>query len=178
MGVLYLPNFKVWRESPTKTLYCEFWLQFFLPTFVLAASDSTLKTANWFQAGIIGLCFMDTANGFNQGRVNMVNFQTRMILSQKVLSRSMGNTKGTRSFKTIKLKKNIEKRVAFEEFWTQLCSEWVCWINGLAYVTLGCAIPLSGLEDVYGKKISDLFEVARNLSTISVHRSMSNTTSS
>ena len=42
-----------------------------LPPEMLAASDSVLKHANFFQVGIVGQVFMDTANGLNQGRMNM-----------------------------------------------------------------------------------------------------------
>ena len=42
-----------------------------LPPQLLAASDSVLKTANWVKVGIVGQVFMDTANGLNQGRMNM-----------------------------------------------------------------------------------------------------------
>jgi len=47
------------------------WLNRSLPPMLLAASDSTLKTAGCFKVGVVGQVFMDTANGLNQGRMNM-----------------------------------------------------------------------------------------------------------
>jgi len=38
---------------------------------MLAASDAVLKEAGCFRVGLIGYVFMDTANGLNQGRINM-----------------------------------------------------------------------------------------------------------
>jgi len=45
-----------------------------LPVPMLAASDAVLKEANFFRVGLIGYIFMDTANGLNQGRINMEFF--------------------------------------------------------------------------------------------------------
>jgi len=42
-----------------------------LPIPMLAASDAVLREANCFRVGLIGYVFMDTANGLNQGRINM-----------------------------------------------------------------------------------------------------------
>lgn len=72
-----------------------------LPIPMLAASDAVLKEANCFRVGLIGYVFMDTANGLNQGRINM-------------------------------------------EFWTQLLSEWTCFLNALPLVSLGAAVAVSG----------------------------------
>jgi len=49
-----------------------------LPIPMLAASDAVLKEANWFRVGLIGSVFMDTANGLNQGRINM-EFWTQLF---------------------------------------------------------------------------------------------------
>jgi len=49
-----------------------------LPIGMLAASDAVLRTAGWFQVGAIGYVFMDTANGLNQGRINM-EFWTQLF---------------------------------------------------------------------------------------------------
>jgi len=49
-----------------------------LPIPMLAASDAVLKEANWFRVGLIGTVFMDTANGLNQGRINM-EFWTQLF---------------------------------------------------------------------------------------------------
>mmetsp|Transcript_65525 Transcript_65525/g.104358 ORF Transcript_65525/g.104358 Transcript_65525/m.104358 type:complete len:765 (-) Transcript_65525:153-2447(-) len=49
----------------------QIWANKTLPAEMLAASDSVLKTANWFKVGVVGQVFMDTANGLNQGRMNM-----------------------------------------------------------------------------------------------------------
>jgi len=45
---------------------------------MLAASDAVLRTAGWFQVGAVGYVFMDTANGLNQGRINM-EFWTQLF---------------------------------------------------------------------------------------------------
>jgi hypothetical protein len=45
---------------------------------MLAASDAVLKEANFFRVGLIGYVFMDTANGLNQGRINM-EFWTQLL---------------------------------------------------------------------------------------------------
>jgi len=45
---------------------------------MLAASDAVLKEANCFRVGLIGYVFMDTANGLNQGRINM-EFWTQLL---------------------------------------------------------------------------------------------------
>ena len=42
-----------------------------LPVELLAASDAVLRTANFIKVGLVGFIFMDTANGLNQGRINM-----------------------------------------------------------------------------------------------------------
>merc|ERR1719397_438690 len=49
-----------------------------LPIPMLAASDAVLKDANFFRVGLIGYIFMDTANGLNQGRINM-EFWTQLL---------------------------------------------------------------------------------------------------
>merc|ERR1719285_1423700 len=49
-----------------------------LPVPMLAASDAVLKEANFFRVGLIGYIFMDTANGLNQGRINM-EFWTQLL---------------------------------------------------------------------------------------------------
>jgi len=72
-----------------------------LPVPMLAASDAVLKHANFFRVGLIGYVFMDTANGLNQGRINM-------------------------------------------KFWTQLLSEWPCFLNGIPLVSLGATVAISG----------------------------------
>lgn len=38
---------------------------------MLAATDSCLQDAGCIKVGIVGQVFMDTANGLNQGRMNM-----------------------------------------------------------------------------------------------------------
>lgn len=52
------------------------WSNFILPADMLAASDTVLKEANCIEVGLVGQVFMDTANGLNQGRMNM-NFCTQ-----------------------------------------------------------------------------------------------------
>jgi hypothetical protein len=54
-----------------KMRFVQIWANRSLPPEMLAASDSVLKEANWFKVGIVGQVFMDTANGLNQGRMNM-----------------------------------------------------------------------------------------------------------
>jgi len=49
-----------------------------LPVAMLAASDAVLKEADCFRVGLIGYVFMDTANGLNQGRINM-EFWTQLL---------------------------------------------------------------------------------------------------
>jgi len=49
-----------------------------LPVPMLAASDAVLKEADCFRVGLIGYVFMDTANGLNQGRINMA-FWTQLL---------------------------------------------------------------------------------------------------
>jgi len=49
-----------------------------LPVPMLAASDAVLKKAGFFRVGLIGYIFMDTANGLNQGRINM-EFWTQLL---------------------------------------------------------------------------------------------------
>ena len=49
----------------------QFYLNRTLPPELLAASDSVLETAHCGLVGLIGYIFLDTANGLNQGRINM-----------------------------------------------------------------------------------------------------------
>jgi len=54
------------------------WANASLPVPMLAASDAVLKEADCFRVGLIGYVFMDTANGLNQGRINM-EFWTQLL---------------------------------------------------------------------------------------------------
>lgn len=54
------------------------WCNATLPVAMLAASDAVLKEAGCFRVGLIGYVFMDTANGLNQGRINMA-FWTQLL---------------------------------------------------------------------------------------------------
>lgn len=54
------------------------WGNVTLPVPMLAASDAVLKEADCFRVGLIGYVFMDTANGLNQGRINM-EFWTQLL---------------------------------------------------------------------------------------------------
>jgi len=54
------------------------WANASLPVAMLAASDAVLKEASFFKVGLIGYIFMDTANGLNQGRINM-EFWTQLL---------------------------------------------------------------------------------------------------
>lgn len=54
------------------------WLNRNLPVPMLAASDAVLRDANFCKVGMIGYIFMDTANGLNQGRINM-EFWTQLF---------------------------------------------------------------------------------------------------
>lgn len=54
------------------------WMQAFAPMAMLAASDAVLKDANFLMVGLIAFVFMDTMNGFNQGRINM-EFWTQLL---------------------------------------------------------------------------------------------------
>jgi len=47
------------------------WMNQTFPPMMLAASESTLQEAGCVKVGIVGQVFMDTANGMNQGRMNM-----------------------------------------------------------------------------------------------------------
>lgn len=49
----------------------QIWGNFTLPVEMLAASDAVLRGANFIKVGAVGYIFMDTANGLNQGRINM-----------------------------------------------------------------------------------------------------------
>lgn len=49
----------------------QFYLNRTLPPELLAASDAVLETAHCGIVGLIGYIFLDTANGLNQGRINM-----------------------------------------------------------------------------------------------------------
>eukprot|EP01084_Bolivina_argentea_P176808 305902_1 len=51
--------------------FVQFYLNSSLPPQLLAASDSVLEEANCVTVGLIGYIFLDTANGLNQGRINM-----------------------------------------------------------------------------------------------------------
>lgn len=54
------------------------WGNMKIPVPMLAVSDAILKEAHCFRVGIIGYVFMDTANGLNQGRMNM-DFRTLLL---------------------------------------------------------------------------------------------------
>jgi len=58
--------------------FIQMWLNSILPTVLLASSDATLVGASWFEVGIIGFFWLDTLNGFNQGRINM-SFWTQLL---------------------------------------------------------------------------------------------------
>merc|ERR1719319_1583845 len=45
---------------------------------MLAASDAVLGDAGWFRVGVVGMAFLDTANGLNQGRIEM-DFWTQLM---------------------------------------------------------------------------------------------------
>lgn len=61
-----------------KMPFIQIWLNSMLPTVLLASSDATLVNASWFEVGIIGFFWLDTLNGFNQGRINMA-FWTQLM---------------------------------------------------------------------------------------------------
>jgi len=61
-----------------KMPFIQMWLNSILPTVLLASSDATLVEAGWFEVGIIGFFWLDTLNGFNQGRINM-EFWTQLL---------------------------------------------------------------------------------------------------
>ena len=49
----------------------QIWANKTLPIEMLAASDAVLRDAGVLKVGLVGYIFMDTANGLNQGRINM-----------------------------------------------------------------------------------------------------------
>eukprot|EP01083_Nonionella_stella_P101673 288431_1 len=49
----------------------QIWANKTLPIEMLAASDAVLRDAGVVKVGLVGYIFMDTANGLNQGRINM-----------------------------------------------------------------------------------------------------------
>mmetsp|Transcript_46528 Transcript_46528/g.77318 ORF Transcript_46528/g.77318 Transcript_46528/m.77318 type:complete len:785 (+) Transcript_46528:108-2462(+) len=67
----------------------QIWANKTLPPEMLAASDTVLKTANWFKVGVVGQVFMDTANGLNQGRMDM-NFCTQFWSEYASIPNALG----------------------------------------------------------------------------------------
>jgi len=51
--------------------FAQQWMNRTFPIEMLATSDAVLGDANWFKVGLVGFVFLDTANGLNQGRIEM-----------------------------------------------------------------------------------------------------------
>lgn len=60
-----------------------------LPVEMLAASDAVLRGADFITVGLVGYLFMDTANGLNQGRVNM-EFWTQLFSEWPAIPNALG----------------------------------------------------------------------------------------
>ena len=60
-----------------------------LPVEMLAASDAVLRDANWIKVGLVGYIFLDTANGLNQGRINMP-FWTQLFSEWPAIPNALG----------------------------------------------------------------------------------------
>jgi len=61
-----------------KLPFAQQWMNRALPIEMLATSDAVLGDANWFKVGLVGFVFLDTANGLNQGRIEM-EFWTQLL---------------------------------------------------------------------------------------------------
>jgi len=61
-----------------KLPFAQQWMNRAFPIEMLATSDAVLGDANWFKVGLVGFVFMDTANGLNQGRMEM-EFWTQLF---------------------------------------------------------------------------------------------------
>eukprot|EP01084_Bolivina_argentea_P106388 190390_1 len=60
-----------------------------LPVEMLAASDAVLRDANALKVGLVGYIFLDTANGLNQGRINM-EFWTQLFSEWPAIPNALG----------------------------------------------------------------------------------------
>jgi len=58
--------------------FAQQWMNRSFPIEMLATSDAVLGDANWFKVGLVGFVFLDTANGLNQGRIEM-DFWTQLL---------------------------------------------------------------------------------------------------
>jgi len=58
--------------------FAQQWMNRSFPIEMLATSDAVLGDANWFKVGLVGFVFLDTANGLNQGRIEM-EFWTQLF---------------------------------------------------------------------------------------------------
>merc|ERR1719289_369575 len=58
--------------------FAQQWMNRTFPIEMLATSDAVLGDANWFKVGLVGFVFLDTANGLNQGRIEM-EFWTQLF---------------------------------------------------------------------------------------------------
>merc|ERR1719285_511671 len=58
--------------------FAQQWMNRSFPIEMLATSDAVLGDANWFKVGLVGFVFLDTANGLNQGRIEM-EFWTQLL---------------------------------------------------------------------------------------------------
>jgi len=61
-----------------KLPFAQQWMNRTFPIEMLATSDAVLGDANWFKVGLVGFVFLDTANGLNQGRIEM-EFWTQLL---------------------------------------------------------------------------------------------------
>jgi len=61
-----------------KRPFAQQWMNRTFPIEMLATSDAVLGEANWFKVGLVGFVFLDTANGLNQGRIEM-EFWTQLL---------------------------------------------------------------------------------------------------
>merc|ERR1719245_2158140 len=58
--------------------FAQQWMNRTFSIQMLATSDAFLGDANWFKAGLLRFVLPDTANGLNQGRINM-EFWTQLF---------------------------------------------------------------------------------------------------
>jgi len=65
------------------------WANKSLPIEMLAASDAVLRDAGVIKVGLVGYIFMDTANGLNQGRINMA-FWTQLLSEWTSIPNALG----------------------------------------------------------------------------------------
>lgn len=61
-----------------KRPFAQQWMNRAFPIEMLATSDAVLGEAGWFKVGLVGFVFLDTANGLNQGRIEM-EFWTQLL---------------------------------------------------------------------------------------------------